>query len=153
MTGASVEIVANRRPPQQPSLLLDHEHAVAVARFLRDDPALRLDFCSNVTGVDWLDRTVKKTTKVKKLIDGEEKECRGDAGENFPGYLEAVYHLYSMAHKHGPVIVRMRTVDRAEKARACRHSRRSGAARNSRSAKSSISTASVSTAIRICAAF
>ena len=32
----------------------------------------------------------------------------------FPGYLEAVYHLYSMTHKHGPVVVRMRTPDRAD---------------------------------------
>ena len=34
--------------------------------------------------------------------------------EKIPGYLEAVYHLYSMTHKHGPVIIRMRTGDRAE---------------------------------------
>jgi len=33
----------------------------AVAQFLRDHPALALDYCSNVTGVDWLDRVVKKT--------------------------------------------------------------------------------------------
>ena len=37
--------------------------------------------------------------------------------ESFPGYLEAIYHLYSMALKHGPVIVRMRTVDRGNGAR------------------------------------
>ena len=30
-----------------------------------------------------------------------------------PGYLEAVYHLYSMAKKHGPVILRMRTANRS----------------------------------------
>src|SRR6202008_4850067 len=28
-------------------------------------------------------------------------------------YLEAIYHLYSIARKHGPVIIRMRTADRA----------------------------------------
>ena len=33
---------------------------VEIANFLRDDPALRLDFCSNVTGVDWLDRVGDK---------------------------------------------------------------------------------------------
>ncbi|HSQ21110.1 MAG TPA: NADH-quinone oxidoreductase subunit C, partial [Blastocatellia bacterium] len=37
--------------------------------------------------------------------------------ERIPGYLEAVYHLYSMTHKHGPVIIRMRTRDREEGAR------------------------------------
>jgi len=75
---------------------------------------LRLDFCSNVTGVDWLDRTVKKTVKVKKVVDGEEKEVAETTEEKIPGYLEAVYHLYSMTHKHGPVIIRMRTADRGE---------------------------------------
>ena len=108
-----VELVPNPGPANQPSLLIDNEHAVAVARLLRDDPALRLDFCSNVTGVDWLDRTVKKTAKVKTVVDGEEKEVDQTTEEKIPGYLEAVYHLYSMAHKHGPVIIRMRTADRA----------------------------------------
>jgi len=115
--GAKIDIVLNPGPSQQSSLKIDNQHAADVARFLRDDPALRLDFCSNATGVDWLDRTVKKTVKVKKLIDGEEKEVDETTEEFFPGYLEAVYHLYSMSHKHGPVIVRMRTADRADGAR------------------------------------
>ena len=112
-----IDIVPNGSPSQQLSLLIDNEHALAVARFLRDDPALRLDFCSNVTGVDWLDRTVKKTVKVKKTIVGEEKEVDETTEEKIPGYLEAVYHLYSMTQKHGPVVIRMRTTDRAEGAR------------------------------------
>ena len=115
--GAKIDIVQNPGPANQPSLLLDNEHAPAVARFLCDDPALRFDFCSNATGVDWLDRTVKKTTKVKKVIDGEEKEVNETSEERIPGYLEAVYHLYSMTHKHGPVVIRMRTADRADGAR------------------------------------
>ncbi len=111
--GAKIDIVVNPGPSQQSSLLIDNEHALAVAKFLRDDPALRLDYCSNVTGIDWLDRTVKKTVKVKKVVDGEEKEINETTEEKIPGYLEAVYHLYSMAHKHGPVIIRMRTAGRA----------------------------------------
>ena len=112
--GTKIGIVPNPGPSQQSSLLLDHEHAVEVARFLRDDSALRLDFCSNATGVDWLDRTVKKTVKVKRVIDGQEKEVDETEEEFLPGYLEAVYHLYSMTHKHGPVVIRMRTSDRAQ---------------------------------------
>src|SRR6266436_6413873 len=115
--GAKIDVVVNPGPANQPSLLIDNEHAPAIATFLRDDPALRLDFCSNVTGVDWLDRTVKKTVKVKKLVDGEEKEVDETAEEKIPGYLEAVYHLYSMTHKHGPVIIRMRTANRTDGAR------------------------------------
>ena len=112
--GTKIGIVPNPGPSQQSSLLLDHEHAVEVARFLQDDSALRLDFCSNATGVDWLDRTVKKTVKVKRVIDGQEKEVDETQEEFLPGYLEAVYHLYSMTHKHGPVVIRMRTSDRAQ---------------------------------------
>jgi NADH-quinone oxidoreductase subunit C len=115
--GAKIEILSNPGPAQQSSLLLDNQHAVEIAQFLRDDPALRLDFCSNATGVDWLDRTVKKTVKVKKIVDGEEKEVDETTEEKISGYLEAVYHLYSMTHKHGPVVIRMRTVDRANGAR------------------------------------
>ena len=115
--GAKIDIVPNPGPANQLSLLIDNEHALAVARFLRDDPALGLDFCSNATGVDWPERTVKKTVKVKKVIEGVEKDVDETTEEKAPGYLEAVYHLYSMTHKHGPVIIRMRTADRAEGAR------------------------------------
>jgi NADH-quinone oxidoreductase subunit C len=115
--GTNIEIVQNTSPSQQHSLLIDNEHARDVARFLRDDPELRLDFCSNVTGVDWLDRTVKKTVKIKKIVDGQETEVVATAEEKIPGYLEAVYHLYSMKLKHGPLIIRMRTANRTDSAR------------------------------------
>jgi len=112
--GAKVEIVANPGPSQQSSLLIDNEHAVPVARFLRDHPALSFDFCSNVTGVDWLDRVAKKTAKVKQVVDGVEKEVDQTTEEKIPGYLEAVYHLYSIKLKHGPLIIRLRTENRAD---------------------------------------
>src|SRR6059058_2915057 len=115
--GAKIEILQNASPSQQYSLKIDNEHAGDVAKFLRDDPTLRLDFCSNVTGVDWLDRVTKKTVKVKKVVEGEEKEVNEPIEDRIPGYLEAVYHLFSMAHKHGPITIRMRTRDRGEGAR------------------------------------
>jgi len=111
--GARITLIANTSPSGQRSLLIDNEHAVAVAEFLRDDPQLRLDYCSNVTGVDWLDRVVKTKVKVKKMVNEVEKEVEEPREESLPGYLEAVYHLYSIAHKHGPVIIRLRTADRA----------------------------------------
>jgi NADH-quinone oxidoreductase subunit C len=110
--GAKIDIVANPGPSGQSSLLIDNEHAAEVAKFLRDHPALSFDFCSNVTGVDWLDRTIKKTTKVKQIVDGVEKEVDQTSEEKTPGYLEAVYHLYSMKLKHGPLIIRMRAPNR-----------------------------------------
>jgi NADH-quinone oxidoreductase subunit C len=115
--GAALEIIPNPGPANQPSLLLGPEHAIAVARFLRDDAALRFDLCSCVTGVDWLDRKVKKTVKVKTVVEGVEKEIDKTEEQNIPGYLEAIYHLYSVALKHGPVIIRMRTADRGDGAR------------------------------------
>ncbi|MGB8354654.1 MAG: NADH-quinone oxidoreductase subunit C [Chthoniobacteraceae bacterium] len=114
--GTKITLITNASPSGQRSLLIDNEHAVAVAKFLRDDPQLRLDYCSNATGVDWLDRVVKTKVKVKKIVDEVEKEVEEVREESFPGFLEAVYHLYSIAHKHGPVIIRTRTVDRGENA-------------------------------------
>ena len=112
--GARITIVPNPGPANQPSLLIANEHTPAFAKFLRDDPALRLDHCSNATGVDWLDRKVSKKVKVMKVVEGEEKEVEETQEEFFPGYLEAVYHLYSMTHKHGPVVIRTRTKDRVD---------------------------------------
>lgn len=113
--GAHLEIIPNESPSGQRSLLLDSEHGIATAKFLRDDPQLRFDYASNVTGVDWLDTVFKEKVKTKKVVDGVEKEIEETIEKKRPGYLEAVYHLYSMELKHGPVIIRMRTGDRAEK--------------------------------------
>ena len=113
--GVRLELVANDTPANQPSLVVDHQHAVAVARFLRDDPQLRFDYASNVTGVDWLDTVFKEKVKVKKVVDGVEKEVEEQVERKRPGYLETVYHLYSMGLKQGPLIIRMRTENRADK--------------------------------------
>lgn len=121
--GAGVEIVPNPSPSAQHSLLLKPETAFAVARFLRDDAELALDFLSNVTGVDWLDREiaekVKVTKQVTKTVDGVEQVVEETVEETRkhvePGYLEAVYHLYSVQKKHGPVVIRMRTGNRTDR--------------------------------------
>jgi len=112
--GAQLQIVPNDSPANQRSLLVDVAHASSVASFLRDDPRLRLDFASNVTGIDWPDRVEKTKTKVKKLVEGVEKEVEETVEKAIPGYLEVVYHLYSMDLKHGPVILRQRTANRGE---------------------------------------
>ena len=112
--GAQLQIIANDSPSAQTSLLVDSPHAVAVAKFLRDDVRLCLDFASNVTGVDWPERIEKTKTKVKKLVEGVEKEVEEITEKTIPGYLEVVYHLYSMEKKHGPVILRLRTGNRTD---------------------------------------
>jgi NADH-quinone oxidoreductase subunit C len=113
--GCKIDILANGSPSAQHSLLLDNEHAAEIARFLRDDAELRLDFCSNVTGVDWLDAEVTEKVKTKKVVDGVETEVEEVKKTRTSGYLEAVYHLFSMEKKHGPVIVRLRTGNRTDK--------------------------------------
>ena len=108
---------AQVQPGPADSFYVDAAHALAVARFLRDDPQLRLDYASNVTGVDWLDLVTKEKVKVKKVVDGVEKDVDETIEKKRPGYLEAVYHLYSMELKHGPVILRQRTGNRADDVR------------------------------------
>lgn len=116
ISGARLETVKNDAPSAQHSLVVDNAHAVAVARFLRDDPALRFDYASNVTGVDWLDTELSEKIKVKKVVDGVEKDVEEVKKTMRPGYLETVYHLYSMELKHGPLIIRLRTENRTDKA-------------------------------------
>ena len=115
IAGARLEVILNGSPSCQHSMLVDEEHALAVARFLRDDPLLRFDYASNVTGVDWPDTVVKKIIKVKQIVDGVERELDQSVEEKKAGHLEAVYHLYSMQLNHGPFVLRLRTADRAER--------------------------------------
>jgi NADH-quinone oxidoreductase subunit C len=96
--GAAIAVVVNPGPAAQHALLLGAAQARDVAEFLRDDPGLRLDYCSNVSGVDWLPR---------------EAPAEG-AKSPQPGYLEVVYHLYSMALGRGPVVIRLRTANRTD---------------------------------------
>ena len=112
---ARIEIILNDTPSAQRSLLIDREHGLSVAKFLRDDAELKLDYCSNATGVDWPEAELSEKIKVKKVVDGVEKEVEEVKKTIRPAYLEAVYHLYSIEKKHGPVIIRMRTENRTDK--------------------------------------
>lgn len=116
IAGVKLQIVKNDVPSAQHSLLVDNAHAVAVAKYLREDPALRFDYASNVTGVDWPDAELTEKIKVKKVVDGVEKEVEEVKKTLRPGYLESVYHLYSMESKHGPLIIRLRTENRTDQA-------------------------------------
>ncbi len=125
--GAGVTVVPNPSPSAQHALRLEPAHAVAVATFLRDAPGLAFDYLSNVTGVDWLDKEiaekVKVTRQVTKTVDGPDgakvDQIVDETAEETrkrvePGYLETVYHLYSVALHHGPLVLRMRTVNRTD---------------------------------------
>ena len=70
----------------EPYLTADGDSIVEVCRFLRDGAGLKFEVLSDLTALDW---------------PKEEK-------------IQVVYHLFSIAQKHGPVIIRMRTPDRAK---------------------------------------
>jgi len=125
--GAAIEVVVNPGPAAQHSLRLAPQQALAVAIFLRDDPELAFDFLSNVTGVDWPDKEiaekVRVTRHVTKTVDGPDGQKVDQQVEETveetrkriePGCLETVYHLYSVAKKQGPLVLRMRTVNRTD---------------------------------------
>jgi NADH-quinone oxidoreductase subunit C len=124
--GAGLEFLPNPGPAAEHSLRLAPESAVAVATFLRDDADFAFDFLSNVSGVDWPDKEiaekVKVTRQVMKTVDGPEGKVEQQVEETVdetrkrvePGCLEAVYHLYSVAKKHGPLVIRMKTVNRSD---------------------------------------
>jgi len=71
------------------SLVVDRGSLVEVSTFLRDDPALKLDFLSNLCAVDWPAKN----------------------------YLEVVYHLFSVALRTGPLSMKCRTADRGDDAK------------------------------------
>ncbi len=113
--GAGVDVVVNPSPSAQHALLVDNAHAVEIARFLRDDPALRFDYCSNCTGVDWPDREIVEMEKTAVAQpDGTEKMVETKTSRVEPGRFEVVYHLYSMSLKHGPLVLRLRTGNRRD---------------------------------------
>ncbi|MGA1235604.1 MAG: NADH-quinone oxidoreductase subunit C [Limisphaerales bacterium] len=112
---AVLEIIANEAVADQPSLRVSRQHLRDVALALRDGEGWKFDMASNVTGTDWLPRVEKQKVEVTRVVDGEEKLFQDTIEIQHPGYLEAVYHLYSVALRHGPMILRARTEDRGEK--------------------------------------
>ena len=109
--GCQVDLVVNGSPSAQNSLLIDRQHGLEAARLLR---GLELDYCSNVTAVDWPERVQTEKTKTRQVVDGAEKEIEQTVKTTIPGYLEVVYHLFSMSKKEGPVVIRMRTGNRTD---------------------------------------
>ena len=115
--GAEISVITNPGVAAQHSLLLGAPHARAVAEFLRDDTTLKLDQCSNVTGIDWPEKEIVETTKVTvpDPAGGPAKVVEQKTNRIQPGCLEVVYHLYSIALRHGPVILRLRTGNRTDR--------------------------------------
>ena len=80
-----------------------------------------------MTGVDWPDKEIAEKVKVMrwvtKTVDGPDGQKVDQPVEETveetrkrieSGCLEVVYHLYSVGKKHGPLVLRMRTVNRTD---------------------------------------
>ena len=81
------------------AVILPGANALTIAEWLL---ASGWDYCSNVTGVDYLEAEVKE----KITNDAGETET---VTRTEPGRIDVVYHLYSMANKTGPLIIKQRT--------------------------------------------
>ncbi len=101
LPNAGISLRKNPGPSGQHSLLVDTANLIGVCTVLRD--TLAFDLLSNVTGVDWPDAA--KADAVAAPAAGEDISRTG-------GFLEVLYHLYSTSRREGPLVLRVRTVDR-----------------------------------------
>src|SRR5437870_3337719 len=87
---AEISVVTNPGASAQHSLLLGAARAREIAAWLRDDPALKLDHCSNVSGIDWPEKEIVETTKttIPDPAGGPPKVVEQKTKRIQPGYLE-----------------------------------------------------------------
>ncbi len=81
------------------ALIVPADIARAVAQWLTQPANGEFDYCSNVTGVDFLPKEIKEKTK---NADGTEETLT----RTEPGSLQVVYHLYSMRRRTGPLVLK-----------------------------------------------
>ncbi len=120
LPNVGVTYLENPSPSEQHSILVESDSLVEVMTYLRDTSGLEFDYLSNLSGVDWPQGDVAEKVAIEKSEDESEQgeaveEGAEDQGEKPAGeFLEVVYHLYSMALKEGPLVLRARTQDRGE---------------------------------------
>jgi NADH-quinone oxidoreductase subunit C len=100
---AGISILKNPGPSGQNSLLVNGADLVAVFEAVKSQG---FELLSNVSGVDWPDPAKADAVAIP---EGEIEP----AGE---GFLEVVYHLYSISRREGPLVLRARTRDRGANA-------------------------------------
>ena len=113
LPNAGVTYCENPAPAGQHSILVESDSAIDVFTFLRDTDGLKFDYLSNVSGVDYPKGDVADTVAIPKVES--EAEDESEEKKSTGGFLEVVYHLYSMARKTSePLVLRQRTQDRGE---------------------------------------
>jgi NADH-quinone oxidoreductase subunit C len=81
------KIKAKNETAIDPWVVVEPGDLVEVMRHLRDDPALKFEILSVISGVDYLEPDPKKVAKA-----------------GFEPHLEVVYHLQSFTHRHRFVV-------------------------------------------------
>lgn len=113
---AGVTYCENPSPSAQHSILVDSDSLVNVLTFLRDTDGLEFDFLSNLSGVDWPKPEIAEKVTVIQPVSKESSEPEeDDKSPSSEGFLEVVYHLYSVSRKEGPLVLRARTQNRGDK--------------------------------------
>ncbi len=116
LPSAGVAFCENPSPSAQHSILVDKDDAIEVFTYLRDTKGLEFDFLSNVSAVDWPKGELADSVAVPST-DAEGSDEKSDDAEKQKsgGFLEVVYHLYSIARQTSePLVLRQRTQDRGE---------------------------------------
>ena len=80
-------ITASNAEAFDPWVEVDVEGLAEVARFLRDDPQLRMNMLHCVTGVDYFEPNAKKAAKL-----------------DWKPHVQVIYHLSSLIHRHRLVV-------------------------------------------------
>ncbi len=84
------------------ALIVPAKNLVSIVEWIQASRLYLCDTLSNVTGVDFL----------PKVIEEEGKDSEGNSvkiKKNIPGYIEVVYHFYSIELKRGPLTIKVRS--------------------------------------------
>ena len=103
-----MELVVNGSPSAQNSLLIDRATWAGSCPAAARRAAAGFLLQRNRRGLAG-PRARQKKSRSSRSSTGWRKRSKRTIKTTIPGYLEVVYHLFSMAKKEGPVVMRMRT--------------------------------------------
>jgi len=86
-------------PNLDPQIVVDAQNFREVAEFVRNDPDIACDWLMCITGLD-LPPQEKKKKPAKKTKDEQPVEEPPEEEPPGPYQVAAIYHLYSMKHRH-----------------------------------------------------
>lgn len=100
--------------PGQDSILVNSDHAIAFAKFLREDPEYQFDFLTCVNATDWPQQDVQIISQVPTSVDGKTVLKSKITKKTIPAHITVAYVLCSTKYATDPLIVYQQTKDRDE---------------------------------------